>query len=95
MKESLRRLHAFRREVKPKAMVSERLKTIMHWTYWKPYQLAEAIGVDRASIHYWLNGPQEPEAESIRKICASLRVSSDWLLGLSDEGGPTEPKQGS
>lgn len=91
MQESQRRLVAFKREIKPVATFRGRLDTIMHWTGWRPREFATAIGVDKTSIHNWVRGIGEPGAGSIRKICARLGVTADWLLGLSDKGGPAEP----
>jgi len=91
MQESQRRLIAFKRKINPVATFRERLETIMHWTGWRPSEFAAAIGADKASAYGWSKGATEPGAESIRKICASLGVSADWLLGLSNKGGPAEP----
>ena len=48
--------------------------------------LARAVGVDRSTISQLLSGetPRLPNAHLAAECAASLGVSSDWLLGLSD-----------
>ena len=45
---------------------------------------ADAIGLSRQSVNFWLNGDRTPDAESLKMISQKLNVSVDWLLGLSD-----------
>lgn len=48
--------------------------------------LARAIGVDRSTISQLLSGREArlPNAQVVAECAASLGVTSDWLLGLSD-----------
>lgn len=45
--------------------------------------LANRIGVGQSTLSHWENGIYEPDIEAIRKMCAVLDVSVDYLLGLS------------
>ena len=55
---------------------------------WKRYGsdtlFAEAIGVPRQTLNYWLSGKRTPDAKSLIAISEKLDISTDWLLGLSD-----------
>ncbi len=48
--------------------------------------LARAVGADRSTISQLLSGdtPRLPNAHIAAECAAALRVSTDWLLGLSD-----------
>ncbi len=48
--------------------------------------LARAIGVDRSTLSQLLsdNGARLPNAQIVGECAAELRVSADWLLGLSE-----------
>lgn len=47
--------------------------------------LAKELGLSNASISYWETGKQEPTAEAIFKLAEYFGVTSDYLLGLTDE----------
>ena len=51
--------------------------------------LAQAIGLDRSALSQLMSGqnPRLPRAETVLAIARRFQVSSDWLLGLSDERG--------
>ena len=40
------------------------------------------LGVAQTVYYRWANGKGQPNCESLYKICRTLHVSSDWLLGL-------------
>lgn len=50
--------------------------------------LAAAIGTGQKQIWRYENGKNSPTAEVIIAIARTLDVSSDWLLGLTDEIKP-------
>ncbi len=52
------------------------------WARWSGFSLS--------SIEDWESGEKAPRGDSLRLICLNLRVSADWLLGLTDEG-PKRP----
>lgn len=47
--------------------------------------LAKELELSNASISYWETGKQEPTAQAIFKLAKYFNVSSDYLLGLSDD----------
>lgn len=48
-------------------------------------QLAEVSGVPRGTITVYEQNMTEPGAYNIRLFCKALKVSADYLLGLSDD----------
>jgi transcriptional regulator with XRE-family HTH domain len=52
--------------------------------------LARRVGVDRSTISQLLGGDggRLPNAQVVAECAASLRVSADWLLGLTDRPEP-------
>ena len=52
------------------------------------------LGGGQGTVARWLRNtePTEPKAETLRKICKALNVSSDYLLGLSDVEFPDSLK---
>lgn len=49
--------------------------------------LASELNVKPNTVNGWIYGQREPNASNLRKIAVALGVSSDYLLGLSDELG--------
>ena len=54
--------------------------------------LAEQMGVTRASVSSWLNRDAERRtamsSPALEKMAGVLRVSQDWIVGISKEGAP-------
>ncbi len=50
---------------------------------------AQAICIDRSALSQLLHGPDPrlPRAETLLAIAAQFNVSTDWLLGLSEDSG--------
>ena len=48
-------------------------------------QLAKEIGVSQKAIDFWEKGINEPKASYIKKLAIFFNVSSDYLLGISEE----------
>jgi len=48
---------------------------------------ARVCGFERATVGAWTRRRCLPRADMVAMICAAMGVSSDWLLGLSNERG--------
>lgn len=48
-------------------------------------ELAERVGVTYSAIGHWERGLREPNLVMLKKIASVLDVTTDYLLGLSDE----------
>ena len=47
-------------------------------------QLAAALGVKQNTVSQWVNGKNEPNCETIIKLCRFLDVTPNELLGWED-----------
>lgn len=66
-------------------IIAERLKMLRAEKGVGQNELAEQLGLSNASISYWENAKQEPSASAIFKLSQYFDVSSDYLLGLSED----------
>lgn len=48
-------------------------------------ELAAVLGVTVQTISNWEHARRMPDADYMRGICLALNISSDWLLGLSEQ----------
>ena len=48
-------------------------------------QLADKAGVPVTTLSRYENGRIEPEVGTCARLCRTLHVSADWLLGLAEE----------
>lgn len=46
-------------------------------------EIARQAGVPRVSLQQWITGKRSPSAENVSKLCRAMKISSDWLLGVS------------
>lgn len=51
-------------------------------------EFSKKYGVSQVAYGRWELGKREPGIDEILKICETERVSSDWLLGLTDTRTP-------
>jgi transcriptional regulator with XRE-family HTH domain len=49
--------------------------------------LASALGISRASLSHYETNRREPDHETITKIADYFRVTTDYLLGRTDDAG--------
>lgn len=60
-----------------------RIKTARQLRGMRQQDLAKQIGISQGTLSHWETGVNEPDITSIRKMCAVLDVSAEYLLGLS------------
>lgn len=63
---------------------SERLEDALTDKNVSRSELARKINVRPASVNNYIDGTTTPNATNLAKICKVLNVSSDWLLGLTN-----------
>ena len=66
-------------------MVSSRISQAAASSGLTMAQIAARIGCHPNSLLNWCSGRFSPSIEYIPSICTALKISSDWLLGLSDD----------
>lgn len=64
--------------------MNERLKELRIERGLKLKEVAEQLNVTIRSISRYEDGTREPSVEMIVKFCKLYEVSSDYLLGLTD-----------
>lgn len=62
----------------------KRLSSLMKENNLRQQDLADFLGVKRQTISLYMTGQSTPDAEQLKNIAVFFKVSSDWLLGLSD-----------
>lgn len=62
---------------------SKRLKELRIERGLTQTQLAEAVGVTFATISKWERCQRQPTLENIKSLCIYLKVSADYLIGLT------------
>lgn len=51
-------------------------------------QLAKILNVTHATVYRWESGEIIPSQDNLKKLASYFNVSSDYLLGLTDEREP-------
>lgn len=62
--------------------LGDKLKLALKLKGMSQSDLARATGITTSAISRYINTSREPTATMMRKICESLGVSSDYLLGI-------------
>ncbi|CKH24861.1 Cro/CI family phage transcriptional regulator [Streptococcus pneumoniae] len=62
----------------------ERLKSLIDKKGISQQQLADAIGVSHVSVYNYVEGKKKPGIRTLQKIAKHLKVTTDYLLGVSD-----------
>ena len=66
-------------------LFSTRLRNLREDADLNQTQLANAVQMTQRKISYFECGKFEPSIDDIVALCRYFKVSSDYLLGLSDE----------
>ena len=63
---------------------AERLTELREIEGKKRQEVADSLGITRASLEYYEKGKRKPDIEVLTKLANYYKVSTDYLLGLSD-----------
>ena len=63
----------------------EKLKTIRKSRNLTQLELSQRLGVSKGTVSAYEQGLSYPSIETLVKITSILNISSDYLLGISDE----------
>jgi transcriptional regulator with XRE-family HTH domain len=74
-----------------KCVFAERFDRIMTIRDVQNQELAHAIYVSTSAVSGWRNGRRMPDLQKVFFICCALQVSSDYLLGISDDDSVISP----
>lgn len=67
----------------------ERLRKALAQSTLDVADVARAMGVSVQGVHHWLNGRNLPKRPRLRKVCALLGITEDWLMDGGDSPVPT------
>lgn len=73
-------------------MLSERLRKARKAKKLTQEQLAQLVKTKKTTISNYETGYSTPSNEMLRDLADSLEVSTDWLLGLTDDPSPSNKK---
>jgi transcriptional regulator with XRE-family HTH domain len=77
--------------MRERALLAARLRAAIEATKQKHREVADAAGVERATLAAILGERQEPKAFKVAALARTLGVSLDYLLGLTDAPNATLP----
>ena len=66
-------------------MIGERLKKIRYYYGDTQSDLARKLNVSKFTVQSWEQGKSEPNHNMLVSLCLLYEVSSDFLLGITDE----------
>lgn len=69
-------------------MIGERLKQLRTEKGLRQSDIAEIIGVSRAAYTQYELGMNEPDISTIQQLASFFNVSTDYLLGRTDQRSP-------
>lgn len=69
-------------------MNTERLRKARESLEFTQDVLAEKLGVEPLQIWRWESGRNKPSVDIVIKLAEALNVTSDYLLGITDEPTP-------
>ena len=75
---------------KTRVKLAERLCVCLDNKGWKAIDLAKEAKISKSSVSTYMSGDQCPSISLIVKLAEALKVSTDFLLGLSDLESPEE-----
>jgi transcriptional regulator with XRE-family HTH domain len=69
-------------------MRNDRLKELRERSGHTQESLAELLGKDIKQVWRWESGKADPSADALVDLAQALKVSTDYLLGISDNPTP-------
>mgnify|MGYP003288409011 FL=1 len=63
-------------------IISENLKKEIEQSGLKKSQIADSVGISRATLSQYLSGRAQPTLATLAKLCKVLDCSADDILGL-------------
>lgn len=74
---------------------SERLKQVRESRGWSQLDLANKCGLQATAISHFETGSRSPSFDNLKRLADALSVSSDYLLGRSDDPALAGPEAAS
>ena len=64
------------------SIITENIKREIEQSGLKKSEIADAIGISRATVSQYLSGRAQPSLSTLAKLCTLLDCSSDEILGI-------------
>lgn len=74
------------------SILGDRLRIARERKNLKQTQVKERTGINNKTLSGWENGLSEPDSESLKILANLYEVSTDWLLGRTDNPKPFNPE---
>jgi len=68
-----------------KDIIAERIKKSRKERGINAVEMATVVGISKSAVSKIESGVNAPDLKTLFCICQLLKVSSDWILGLSDK----------
>ena len=68
--------------------LNERLRELRKKAGYSQEELAEELNISRQAVSKWENSTANPDINNLIQLSELYRVSTDYLLGLTDERKP-------
>ena len=72
-------------DAKPSDLFAERIKVVRLLREWTQAELAARAGLPPTSIAHFEAGSRKPSFDNLRRLATALEVTTDYLLGRSDD----------
>ena len=66
--------------------IGERIRELRENIGISQSELAKRLGISRTSVNAWESGLSSPTAQLIIELSKTFHVSSDYILGLNNDG---------
>lgn len=66
-------------------MIGDRIRWLRTRRKMSQADLAEVLGMSDQQVHRWENSHSKPDIEALGKLAKVFDVTSDYLIGLSDD----------
>ncbi|WP_278278369.1 helix-turn-helix domain-containing protein [Alkalibacter saccharofermentans] len=73
--------------------IGEKIRCLREEKNMTQKQLAEILGISQQAVGKWEKGINEPDFETIVKLCDIFGVASDYILGRIETASPTPKEQ--
>lgn len=73
-------------------MLGERIAKLRKQRNLSQYELAERLGFSRGKLANYEQGTRQPDYDTLLKIADYFNVSTDFLLGKTDEKNPDKQR---
>lgn len=70
---------------KPSEIFQERLRTAREFRELNQGELAQRAGLQASAVSHFETGTRKPSFDNLKKLADALRVTTDYLLGRSDD----------